>query len=74
MSQSIRSAPSEVHSHRYGPPHSRHLAAGPRAIYTRAAVNPQTAIQARSVINPLWAINIGMAAFFAAAALVVVLG
>jgi hypothetical protein len=37
-------------------------------------VNPQTAIEARSVINPLWAINIGMGAFFAAAALVIVLG
>jgi hypothetical protein len=73
MPRDIRS--SHVHPCQYGPPRS----VGHRAaIVTTATCSPspantQTATPTQGP-NPLWAINIGMGAFLAAAALVVVLG
>jgi len=65
---------SYVHPRHYGPPCSAvHTATiVPTATCSLAARNTQTATQAQGS-NPLWAINIGMGVFLAAAALVVVL-
>ncbi len=64
---------SHVHPCHYGPPRSAgHSAAiDPTGTCSPAALNPKTQAQGP---NPLWAINIGMGVFLAAAALVVVLG
>jgi hypothetical protein len=72
MPRYIRS--SHVYPCHYSPPRSAgHTAAiVPTAICSPAAINTQTATQAQGQ-NPLWAINIGMGVFLAAAALVVVL-
>lgn len=73
MPEYMRRSPSEVHPRHYRPPQSaRHVAAIVPPV-TRAAANAQSAAHAQGP-NPLWAINIGMAAFFAAAALVMIFG
>jgi hypothetical protein len=73
MSRDIRS--SYPHSCHYQPPRpTGHRAAiVPTATRSPSAATTQTATPSQGP-NPLWAINIGMGVFWAATALIVILG